>query len=257
MFRRPKVTTLALLAVGAGVVFACSASTSPDHSGTFFGASTPMATGSGRAYVILDPAGKPTELGVALTEAALAGLPAALTEYGFPLPTEASATAYKSAAINWQPTGHPPMNIFTVPHFDVHFYTITEAERRAIDPATDPQYETKMFHAPANGFIPTGYTADAMGFPRMGIHWADPTAPEFSGQPFSKTFIYGSYNGAFIFVEPMLTKAYLESRPAAVTTPVKLPAQYSASGYQPTSYTVAYDAAAKEYRISLTGLTLR
>jgi hypothetical protein len=72
-----------------------------------------------------------------------------------------------------------------------------------------------------------------------------------------KTFIYGSYDGAFIFAEPMLTKAYLESKPATVVTPVKLPAQYAASGYQPTSYTVSYDAAAKEYRIALTGLTQR
>jgi hypothetical protein len=259
MFRRQKVTssTIALLAVGAAVVFACTAATSPDLSGTFFGTSTAMATGSGRAYVTLDRAGQPTELGVALTEAALIGLPAALTEFGFALPPEASATAYKSAAINWQPTGHPPMNIFTVPHFDVHFYTITVAERDAINPATDPQFGTKMFRAPSAGFVPTGYTADAMGFPRMGLHWADPTGPEFSGQAFAKTFIYGSYDGAFIFVEPMLTKAYLESKPAAVVTPVKLPAQYGASGYQPTSYTVSYDAAAKEYRVSLTGLTLR
>jgi hypothetical protein len=91
----------------------------------------------------------------------------------------------------------------------------------------------------------------------MGLHWADPSGPEFNGQAFGKTFIYGSYDGKFIFAEPMLTKAYLESKPAAIATPVKLPAQYAVSGYQPTSYTVSYDAAAKEYRISLTGLALR
>jgi hypothetical protein len=254
---RATISAIALLAAGAGVFFACSESTSPDQSGTFFGTSTVMATGSGRAYVTLDRAGKPTELGVAITEAALIGLPAVLTEYVFALPTEASATAYKSAAINWQPTGHPPMNIFTVPHFDVHFYTITVGERDAINPATDPQFASKMFRSPAAGFVPAGYTPDAMGFPRMGLHWADASGPEFSGQPFVKTFIYGSYDGAFIFAEPMLTKAYLESKPATVVTPVKLPAQYAASGYQPTSYTVSHDAAAKEYRIALTGLTQR
>lgn len=258
MFRRQKLSsTIALLAVSAGVFFACSESTAPDQSGTFFGATTAMATGSGRAYVTLDAAGKPTGLGVALTEAALVGLPPALTEYVFPLPAEAAATAFKTAAINWQPTGHPPMNIFTVPHFDVHFYTITVSERDAINPATDPQFATKMVRLPATGFVPPGYTADAMGFPRMGLHWADAAAPEFSGQPFVKTFIYGSYDGAFIFAEPMLTKAYLESKPAATTTPVKIPAQYAVSGYQPTSYTVSYDAAAKEYRVALTGLTQR
>ena len=69
-----------------------------------------------------------------------------------------------------------------------------------------------------------------MGFPRMGLHWADAAAPEFSGQPFVKTFIYGSYDGAFIFAEPMLTKAYLESKPVATATPVKVPAQYACAG---------------------------
>lgn len=257
MFRRHKVTSaIAMLAVSAGVFFACSNSTSPDLGATIFGTSTPMANGSGRAYITLDRAGKPSELGVAITEAALVGLPGAITEYGFALPAEASATPYKIAAINWQPTGHPPMNIFTVPHFDVHFYTISTSERDAISPV-DPQFATKMLRAPSAALIPTGYTPDTQGIPRMGLHWADPTGPEYNGQPFGKTFIYGSYDGKFIFAEPMLTKAYLESKPAAVVSPVKLPAQYSASGYQPTSYTVSYDAAAKEYRISLSGLTLR
>jgi hypothetical protein len=96
-----------------------------------------------------------------------------------------------------------------------------------------------------------------MGFPRMGLHWADPAGSEFNGQPFVKTFIYGSYDGAFIFAEPMLTKAYLESKPATSVTPIKLPAQYSKSGFQPTSYTVSYDVANKEFHIALTGLTKR
>ncbi len=257
MFTRYKASsTIALLAVSTGVVFACSDATSPDQSGTFFGASAAMATGSGRAYVTLDRAGNPTELGVSLTEAALIGLPPTLTEYVFPLPAEAAATAFRTAAINWQPMGHPPMNIFTVPHFDVHFYTITEAQRDVISPA-DPQFGTKMTRLPTAGFVPAGYTSDPMGFPRMGIHWADVAAPEFAGQPFVKTFIYGSYDGNFIFAEPMLTKAYLESKPAPSATPVKIPAQYAVSGYHPTSYTVGYDAATKEYRVSLTGLTKR
>lgn len=258
MFRRQKVTsTIALLAVSASVLFACSESTAPDQSGTFFGATTTMATGSGRAYVTLDAAGKPSEIGVALTEAALVGLPGSSTEYVFPLPAEASATAFKSAAINWQPMGHPPMNIFTVPHFDAHFYTITTAERDAINPATDPQYGAKSLRLPAAGFVPFGYRADVMGIPRMGLHWGDPTAPEHQGQPFGKTFIYGSYDGAFIFAEPMMTKAFLEAKPASVATSLKLPTQYAVSGYHPTSYTAFYDAATKEYKIALTGLMLR
>lgn len=40
-------------------------------------------------------------------------------------------------------------------------------------------------------------------------------------------------------------------------TALKLSTQYAARGYQPTSYTVAYDAGAEEYRIALSGLVSR
>lgn len=257
MSKRSKLTpVMALLVVSLSLFFACSKSTAPDLGGTFFGATVGMANGTGRSYVTLDREGKPTELGVSLTESTLAGLPAVMTEFIFPLPAEASSTPYKLAAINWQPTGHPPMNIFTVPHFDVHFYTITQADRDLMVPA-DPQYNAKMFRAPGAAFVAPDYTADVTGFPRMGLHWADRAAPAFGGQAFVKTFIYGSYDGASIFAEPMITKAYLESKPVSSVTPLKLPAQYATSGYHPTSYTIGYDAATMEIRIALSGLTQR
>jgi hypothetical protein len=57
--------------------------------------------------------------------------------------------------------------------------------------------------------------------------------------------------------EPMVTKAFLETKHAPVVTPLKLPAQYASRGYQATSYTVGYDAGSKEYRIALSGLINR
>ena len=39
------------------------------------------------------------------------------------------------------------------------------------------------------------------------------------GEPFTKTFIYGSYDGTFIFGEPMVAKAYLETKPATAVLP--------------------------------------
>jgi hypothetical protein len=249
------LATFSLVFAG-GAVFACSDSSAPpDQSGTFFGPVAAMAGGSGRTYVILDRAGKPLELGVALTEPALTGLPAGTAEYVFALPSQASATPYKHAAINWQPVGHPPAGVYTLPHFDIHFYTITDVERAAIV-LGDAALAARMVRQPAAEFIPAGYVA-GMASVQMGMHWNDPSAPERQGQPFTKAFIYGSYDGAIIFGEPMITKAFLETKPARAETPIKLPAQYSKSGYQPTSYTVSWDAVAKEYRIALTGLVSR
>lgn len=248
----------AALVLAAGTFLACSKSTSPEplnQSGTFFGPVTAMAGGSARAYIILDRFGAPTGLGVALTELALTDLPSATTEFVLALPAEASTTPFKHALINWMPVGHQPAMIYTVPHFDFHFYTITQAAREAIL-LGDSALAAKMIRRPADEFVPAGYVSGASTV-QMGMHWTDPAAPERMGQPFTYTFIYGSYDGAFIFAEPMVTKEYLETKPAGVAAPLKLPAQYATTGYQPTSYTVRYDADAKEYRVALTGLVRR
>ena len=254
---RHYLRTALTMTAAASALLGCSGSesTAPDKSGIFFGPVTAMAGGTARAYITLDRLGAPTDLGVALTEPTLSGLPAATAEFVIALPPQASGTPFKNAVINWEPQGHPPPMVYTVPHFDVHFYTITETERAAIL-LGDSVLAAKMVRLPAAEFIPAGYVAGPASV-RMGMHWRDPAAPELNGQPFTKTFIYGSYDGAMIFAEPMVTKAYLETKPVTVVTPVTLPAKYSARGYQATSYTVGWDATAKEYRVALSGLVQR
>ena len=51
------------------------------------------------------------------------------------------------------------------------------------------------------------------------------TAPEFIGKPFTVTYIYGFYHGNMTFVEPMITKAFLETHPD-FTLPIKQPQAY-------------------------------
>ncbi|MEO7652046.1 MAG: DUF5602 domain-containing protein [Bryobacteraceae bacterium] len=231
----------------------CSDGTSPAR--TEFGPSIAFGGGTARTYVEVSAQGDPVELGIVLSETALTGLPAAGTAYQFELPAGVDIAPYNHAVMNWGPTGHPPA-IFSVPHFDVHFYMITPAERNAIVPS-DPEFGTKTARTPAAAFVPAGYVRDPNAIPAMGVHWSDPTGPEYNGQEFTKTFIYGSWDGTFTFAEPMLTKAFLESKPAMAVTPIKLPAQYAKLGFQPTSYTVGYDGGAKEYRIGISGLVRR
>ena len=256
--RRTRVFGLAAatVALAGGAVLACE-STEPDPSGAFFGPSTSVGDGSGRAYVILDRAGAPTELGLAFTAGALTGLPAGTTEYLFPLPEEAAETPYEHAVLNWQPTGHPMPAVYAVPHFDAHFYTITNAERDTLTAAAVSDLAARMARLPQASFVPAGYTGDGMAVARMGKHWRDPSSPELNGQPFTATMIFGSYDGAFIFTEPMVTTAYLATKPAPVVTPLRLPAQYAIPGYHPTSYTVGWDAEAGEFRIAMSGLVRR
>jgi hypothetical protein len=54
----------------------------------------------------------------------------------------------------------------------------------------------------------------------------------------------------------MITKAFLETHPEE-TLPIKLPAAYSRGGCYPTSYTVKYDPARREYSVTLGALRSR
>lgn len=220
---------------------------------------TPVKVGNGlaRSYIILDH-GVPQELGIALSERALDGLPSTMPMSAFLLPLPAqNPTPVKLVELDWNPMGHPPPHIYDVPHFDFHFYVIPLAERNAIVPS-DPNYATEAANFPTGGFVPTGYvpppgTPADNAVPMMGLHWMDPTSPEFHGQPFTRTFIYGSWNGRFIFTEPMVTRDYLLTHPDDLI-PVPTAAQHDPVGYYPTAYRVQWDAQAKEWHVAIAGL---
>lgn len=259
MHRSPRTSVIRGMAILCGIVVAtfpaCSDSTPTtapvDLSGTFYGnTTTSLEAGSGRGYITLDAEGKPTELGLAIIDGSFALMPATNSEYVFTLPSQASVTAYNHAVVNWVPAGHEPTP-YLVPHFDVHFYLITGQARNAITPTADPAYATKLALAPPASFLPAGYVMD-MGMQRMGMHWRDPAAPELSGQPFTSTYLYGSYDGKITFVEPMIAKSYLDSKPSLVKRSVTLPQLGSKTGYQATAYSIVFDGTKKEYRIALT-----
>jgi hypothetical protein len=237
-----------------------------------YGPPVKIGNGMARTYVVVDSkhGTAPLELGVALDSAALEGLPSTEMEYMYLLPLPALAPdPYKLVELDWNPFGHPPPQVYTVPHFDFHFYTITLAERNAIVPG-NPNFAAEANNLPSGAYVPPFYAALAgpgqspadIAVPMMGVHWSDVRSPELQAlfghpenyQPFTKTFIYGSWNGRFIFYEPMVTRSYLLSEPDFSGT-IPVPELYPEPGYFPTSYKVTYDAQAKEYRVALTGLT--
>lgn len=234
---------------------------------------TPVKVGDGRAraYVTLDQkADTPVEFGVALDADAMQNLPAPMAmppgmEHGdshmylLPLPSKAPAP-YQLVELDWNPQGHGAP--YTQPHFDFHFYTISQAERDAIDPS-DPQYATKAAAFPAAAYIRPnfifpgdvlGQTPAQMAVPHMGVHWLDMTAPELRGVPFTTTYITGTWNGKTIFQEPMITREFIMATSDA-TIPVPQAQRASPAGYYPGAYRITYDAQAKEYRIALSNLS--
>jgi hypothetical protein len=258
-----------------------------------YGAPTKLGNARVRTYVVIDEknGGAPLEVGVAFDENALEGLPAPdpshgggadghehpdMHAYDLPMPAQ-NPTPYKFVELDWNPAGHEIAGIYDVPHFDFHFYGITAAERNAILPS-DPQFQQRADNLPAPEFRPAFYStmtppgAPTPAVPRMGVHWIDVRSPEIqallgnpeAARPFTTTFIHGSWDGRFIFDEPMVTRAFILGRKTAATAAqrdslIQLPAaeRYAPAGRYPAAYRIMYDAQAKEYRIGLTQLTAR
>jgi hypothetical protein len=228
---------------------------------TFFGEAKSLGKGKVRSWVSLDADGNPTAIGLTFNEEALATLPQEApmgmegTEVSLLLPSQASRTAFNHIGLDWNPHGHPPEKIYDVPHFDFHFYMITEQQRNGITVQGDDLARTQK--QPAAEFVPEGYIyVPDSAIPRMGAHWVNPLSGELHGQAFDKTFLYGSYDGQLIFAEPMIAKSFLEMK-TDVTEAIKLPAKYARRAYYPTKYSVRYNPVTKEYTIALEGMTLR
>lgn len=224
------------------------------------GESQPLGNGQIHTWVKFRK-GKLTAIGITFDETALQNL---ITEpppgkegeeYVLALPEEAANTIFKHALVNWNPHGHPPANIYNVGHFDFHFYLIPNEERLKITAQGD-DIAVSDKPLPAE-FQPAGYILPPdTAVPQMGSHWVDANAHELHGQAFTKTFLYGSYDGKLIFLEPMITKAYLETKPN-ITEAIKLPAKFEKSGFYPTKYSIRYDEKTKVYTVALEGMIQR
>jgi hypothetical protein len=244
-----------------------------------YGGSVELGKGEARTYVVADPqTGRPLEVGVALTEAALEGLPTTGEHGGnghehytssiLPLPA-GHGTPYRFVELNWNPTGHG--GPYTAPHFDFHFYRITLEEHDAIDP-TRADYAGQAAAFPAPAELPAGYVSSHVlmnlapaqaSVPKMGLHWLDTASPELPprNRPFTATFIVGSWGGKVIFDEPMVTRAFIlaqrDGGTAGTRIPVAPAARYAPAGYYMDSYRVSFDRGTREYRVALTGLAWR
>ncbi|MDB5248307.1 MAG: hypothetical protein JWQ40_2701 [Segetibacter sp.] len=230
-------------------------------SGTFKGPEVSMYSGKTWTRHELDVDGTPIQVAVVIDDAALKSVPIGTSpdhhEHAFSLKLDSrsSALPYTHVVLNWNPGGHQPLSIYGKPHFDIHFYMISEAERMAI-----PAYRAdtaKFKNYPASAYIPANYVNVDDGEPEMGAHWADITSPELSTtnpEPFTQTFIYGSFNGKVIFYEPMMSLDFLKTT-TGLERNIPQPAKYATKGFYPTKLRVVKRNGTTE--IILDGFILR
>lgn len=168
----------------------------------------------------------------------------------------ASQTLLDHLEFDWMPDGHDPAR-YMAPHFDFHFYIVDKASVAAVDCKNPKQPDPATV---AEGWVPPvpPDLADptVACIPHMGYHALPNTEFTSSGTmkdgTFDKVMIAGYYDGAFTFIEPMITKPVMEQK-AGFTMAVPQPKMSGKNKLYPTTLDVTYDASASEYKFTLSG----
>jgi hypothetical protein len=258
-------------------------------SGRAMGAYAHLGNGKVSSYAEFDAGGKPRAIGIVFHGGALDNLPTAHSdqhhcydrnkdgridpntecfashERVIPLPGEVARRTdipFKWVGLNWNPHGHIPPGVYDSPHFDVHFYIEPIEKIYAIKPGPcGPEFvnceQFKIATRPLPPeYMPPDYKSVGAVAPAMGNHLIDVTGPEFHGKKFTRTWIYGAYDGRITFYEEMVTRDYLLSRPAACF-PIKSPPAVAVKGYYPTQSCIRHHPQSNETMVSMEGFTLR
>ncbi len=219
----------------------------------FSGEKVDMGNGQVWSVVSTDAEGNPKSIGVSFDATAMQHLPtggAHAHEFVVPLPQEIDVPPYDHLTVDWNEHGHEPPGVYDIAHFDLHFYMMSQTERDAITLDSNQGFNEPL---PAN-YLPPMYLETPGGVPRMGAHIIDLLSPEIAGTgTFTHTFIYGKFDGAINFLEPMITREFLETR-AAVNKEIRQPSDWQMSGYYPQRYTVTFDDQNQVYTVLLAGL---
>jgi hypothetical protein len=219
------------------------------NDGIIYGPEVQIGNGKARSFFEPDENNHPETMGIAIDEAALENLPGHESFFVLQVPQAVKETTpYNHISLDWTPHGHGPAPVYDKPHFDMHFYMIDEAEKNSID-TTKPELNI----LPQPNLMPEFYVPEPGGIPKMGKHWVDITSPELNPAnpaPFTSTFIYGSFNGKVVFHEPMITRAYLLTKPDTVMN-IRQPAGFARPGHYAEKYQIKFDEEKKQWRIIL------
>jgi hypothetical protein len=253
------------------------------------GGESEIGKGTVSTYAELNAQGEPQAIGVIYSAGALEGLPTngsdfhhcfdkngdgavdrateCLHSYEFVLPLPDAVARrkdvpFKWVLLNWNPHGHIPPGVYDTPHFDVHFYMEPIAKIFALRSGPcGPELMNCDQFAIAKRPVPSNYVhtdfKDVDGVvPAMGNHLVDLTGPEFQKQPFTRSWIFGAYDGRIIFYEEMVAHRHLVQQPQSCA-PIKQPKGWATAGFYPTVSCLRHDATTGETTVSMERFTFR
>lgn len=247
-----KKTTLLLAAI---IIFLASCKKDKQESEVFEGTKISMGNGKAWSWIQMKPySQQPEIIGISFTQDAFVNLSAgSMNEHDIPfeldMPFQKEYSPFNHIVVDWNPHGHTPVGIYDKPHFDFHFYMITEAERKQIPDYNADSTKYQLFPLP--DYFPTNYFPIPEGEKMMGKHWVDVTSPELNPtnlQPFTQTFIYGSYNGKVTFYEPMATLSFMTTT-NSFTRDIPQPLKYAKPGYYPTQLSITKSGNTTEVKL--------
>lgn len=255
-----------------------------------YGEPAEMGNGTVSAFYQQSPNGTPLAVGIELTSTVLQNLPQAPSdglrdikdkqgavvmpccghEMVLDLPADTITTPFKQFVINYEPHGHPPAGVYNKEHFDFHFYladnderlkiAVPIAEDRCLIPGPDgvlgptelscSDFETAMADLPQDMQVP-GYQSVGAVVPGMGNHLLNLEGPEFHGQPFTHSWLVGTWNGEITFFEPMISTDFLTELTDKSCFSYPMPETMPEEGWYPSEYCMQYDNVKKVYQVSL------
>lgn len=235
---------LAVLILLAAAFTSCDKDDS--KGGTFKGPEVKFHDGKAWTWVKLDNEEKPLQVGVTITDAAFNSVPFPqnmppghdmVNSFSLKLHAKAKVLPFTHIGLDWNPAGHEPPGIYDKPHFDYHFYMISEADRLKIKPYE--QDKAKFDNAPAQGYLPAVYINPGGGVPAMGAHWINANSPELvPPHNFTETFFFGSFDAKVIFYEPMITHDFIKTVNGTFSKDIPQPTKFQANGYYPTKWSI-------------------
>jgi hypothetical protein len=281
--------TRTVVSAVAAILVALSLGYSATRRTRVLGTPSNLGNGTVASYSEFDASGAPEAIGVVFSASALDALPTTPSdghrcfdanndgvidlatecsmwhERVLPIPSEASQRTdipFKWALLNWNPHGHIPAGVYDKPHFDVHFYIEPIENIFALQRGTCgleflrcDQFALASKPVPRN-YMPSNFQDLGAAAPAMGNHLVDPTTSEFRGEPFTRTWIYGIYDGRVIFYEDMVALSYLMSKPNTCV-PIQSPDAVALAGYYPSRSCIRYIPGKDEYTVSMEDFVLR
>ena len=156
----------------------------------------------------------------------------------------------------WESMGHPP-GPFLTPHFDFHFYTVSQEDRNAIDcadlskPGALPAgYALPDFALPPEMAKMAGKdTLVGICVPQMGMHSL--LASDLEAQQVMRgSMVLGYYKSGLIFIEPMISKAMLMEKQSF---DLPIPSIPGRTEVYPRTFRANFDAEKQSYRFVFSG----